>query len=885
MSFLPQAGPAPLPTETFTGPPPSFWVPLGGAARDDREVGGKAAALDRLIALGAPVPITAVLTVDAYRAFIDRADLGYFVATLPSEVAPRDLAADAEKVERAFLEAPLSDDIAGSIRGAFEHVSYGAPVAVRSSGTAEDLPGASFAGQYRSFLNLGPDELERAVRLCWASLWAPGVRSYRRAQDIADTDVAMAIVIQRMVAAESSGVAFTVDPTGARAGVVRVEVVEGLGEQLVSGEATPDVFNVRREDRVPEEEHAPSFVREVAHRSLAIEDAFGRPQDIEWSVAAGSVFILQSRPVTTTVDDGFDSVPLPEVIYTSAGVGEMLPGIVPPLIWTTNAPLLEHAFTSLYGSLGISPADRSQPMLARFRGRPALNLSRLKAAARRMPGGSGAEVERQYVGKSFTPEDEEPSLAFSQRIRRLGPGLRALRMRRRLLRDGDVFIAAADLAVALDPDHSAHSISALVSYRGHLRDLARFGVATEVAVAASAAANYRGLEIALERWLRTPDTSFAAQRLTAGTVKEQAGGCDAVLALWDLHCDYCQRADVAAAVYEGPLEQVEHRLEALGRPGLDFLHHAAEGLRRAGSTSVYGGPTWEEDRDSFWATLRRCRGLHPHESPSASMSSAATGAEGFLEDLERQLTRTWRWRASRVLTGQIVDVRRRLLRRMVQDASRFLRVREAVKSAVLRIGGEERRVTREIARRLVAEGFLPRLGDELFCSDDEFVALALGERGPRPREIARRRAAFDAMSSAPPLPELFDGLPAAAPEPDVELTDNVLRGWATSPGRVMGKARVVSDLAEARDLERGEILVGRATDPSWTPLFLSAGGIVMEEGGPLSHAAIVAREFGVPAVLAAKGATRWIRTGATVVVDGTRGTVEIVEDGCAEEVA
>jgi pyruvate,water dikinase len=196
---------------------------------------------------------------------------------------------------------------------------------------------------------------------------------------------------------------------------------------------------------------------------------------------------------------------------------------------------------------------------------------------------------------------------------------------------------------------------------------------------------------------------------------------------------------------------------------------------------------------------------------------------------------------------------------------------------VLRVGGEERRVVRELIRRLVEKGALERAGDELFLSDDELDELALGRGGPGPQTIERRRAAWEAARSAPALPEVFSGFPALEPEPATDADSGVLRGWAASPGRVTGRARVVRDVAEASDVTRGEILVGRSTDTPWTPLFLTAAAIVMEEGGPLSHAAIVAREFGRPAVLNAKGATTSIRTGMTITVDGTRGTVEICE--------
>ncbi|HEX2042801.1 MAG TPA: PEP/pyruvate-binding domain-containing protein [Acidimicrobiales bacterium] len=863
----------------------ALWQPLDGRGAMPSVVGGKAAALDRLVEHGVPVPTAAALTVEAYRAFVEGADLVPLLEGLPSKAEPTALRGGADGIVGAFLGGPLPAGVSQAIADAYAHAANGGLVAVRSSAVAEDLVSASFAGQYHSFLGVGPDGLERAIRLCWASLWAPGARAYRHAHGFDSSDLAMGIVIQAMVDADRSGVVFTVDPTSSDPGLVRVEVVEGLGERLVSGLVTPEVFHVRRSDLAVREEDAPPFVAEVARRALEIEARLGGAQDIEWSLAGGRLHILQARPVTAGPSpggDGFDASPTPGATFTSAGVGEMLPGVLPPLLWTVNGPMLNDAFAALFETLSI-PLDG--PMVVRVRGRAALNLSLLKAAARRMPRGSEAEVERQYLGRVVSDSGAEPPLRVHERLHRVRPALRALRLRRRLLRDAEVFVEAADLAVGLDPDLSGASTTSLVAYRHRLRELARRGVRTEVAVAATAAANYRGLEVVLERWLGPDDGPLAAQRLTAGRVGEQAGGCAALLSLWDVHCDYCQLPEVTRAVYEGPVDHTAQRLARLGETGVAFLQIVDAGLRLAGSAAVYSGPTWEEDPGSFWSLLRQCRGLLPEASPSATMAQAAAEGAAFADELYRRLTRSWKWRRTRILTGQIVDVRRRLLRAMVADAATYLRLREATKSAMLRLGGAERRVVSELSRRLVAEGALEREGAEWFLSDEELDDLALGRGGPGPETIERRRVAWEAARRAPALPEVFSGFPVPEPESPMAAGAGVIQGWAASPGRVTGRARVVADAAEARDVTGGEILVGRSTDPSWTPLFLTVAGIVMEEGGPLSHAAIVAREFRLPAVLNAKGATTRIRTGMRITVDGTRGTVEICEQAHVGEAA
>ena len=232
-----------------------------------------------------------------------------------------------------------------------------------------------------------------------------------------------------------------------------------------------------------------------------------------------------------------------------------------------------------------------------------------------------------------------------------------------------------------------------------------------------------------------------------------------------------------------------------------------------------------------------------------------------------------------MLTGQIVDVRRRLIGKLAKDATRFLELRERAKSALLILGGEEHRIIYESARRLVASGHLTGRTDVLFLSDDELSDMLLGGEPVQSEELVRRREAFEAARTGDDLPETFEG------EPGVEVlepaTGDTFAGWAASPGAVRGRVRVLKGLADGADLLPGDIIVAQSSDPSWTPLFLIAGGIVLEKGGPLSHAAIVAREFGLPAVLNLKGATRLFADGDEVDVDGTRGVVTRAAEAAA----
>ncbi len=300
---------------------------------------------------------------------------------------------------------------------------------------------------------------------------------------------------------------------------------------------------------------------------------------------------------------------------------------------------------------------------------------------------------------------------------------------------------------------------------------------------------------------------------------------------------------------------------------------------RSASASIYAGPTWNEIRRGSVGAETEPDGAGASERLAPARSSSP------LDDLSTRLRARWQWRLIRVITGQVIDLRWRLLRRVVDDARQFLGLREVVKAQVLVLGGVERGLTIELARRLRERGVMGAPGDEWLHADDELErGLRAGERVD-PEELDRRRAALDTFRAAGPLPHAFWGRPPQSDTDDepVHLEQDtanghlLVRGWAAAPGRVTGRARVVQHLEDSDDVEPGDILVGHATDPSWTPVLLIVGGIVMEEGGPLSHAAIVARELETPAVLHAGGATTRIPDGATIVVDGDHGTVELVE--------
>ena len=853
---------------------------LDGSTIEAGSVGGKGFALNELIGIGAPVPAAGSITTDAYGWFVRESGLDRFIADLQEEGLPdqADLELAAERVDTAFLEAPMPDDLATEIRDLADRVGEGALLAVRSSATAEDMAAASFAGQYRSYLEIGDDDaLLRAVRLVWASLWLPAPRAYRTYTGVPEDDLAMSVVVMRLVAAERAGVVFTVDPAGSESDL-RIEAVEGLGEQLVSGEVTPEAYVLPRSRA-----HRPA-VDEVLDEAIAValdlERRFDSPQDVEWAHDGDQLYVVQSRPITTISaggnDDGFDTEIGSDHAFTTAGIAESLPGVLPPLQWTTAAPLLENGFRNLFDKMNALPpvADR-RPFLARIQGRAVLSLDLMKAAATEVPGGSAEEIEQQYFGRVISESSDEASAAARgpfKGLRSMFTGFREINARRTFRFEALASIDATERLLIAPPDCDIAPIGELLAYRHRTLDLAGRLLAAEIAVAAAAAAAYRGVELFLEPQVGE-EAPGLAQQLTAGGIDP----CGAQVALHT-----CDLADEALA--NGFLPKAMSDLISEGNTVATNLEPSALGaqfvaafegeLGRSGSASVFAGETWAESRDLAWQLVGQA--LQVHQSGRPAMTDPAARYE-LLEEIGSRFATSWKWRMQRIMTAQIVDVRRRMLRRLVDDAVEFLHLRERTKSAVLALGGEVRRIHLALGQRLYTLDVLETPLDIDLLAAQELEAAFQGTF-PSRWELVRRRAVLDRLAKDDSLPQIFVGDPSRSLGDVAAPLGSTFTGWGASAGVYEGTARVITKATEP--IAPGEILVARTTDPAWTPLFLTAGAIVVEEGGPLSHAAIIARELGLPAVLNVPGLVRRLSEEGSVQlrVDGTQGIVVIIDD-------
>ncbi|MGE5210442.1 MAG: PEP-utilizing enzyme, partial [Acidobacteriota bacterium] len=495
-----------------------------------------------------------------------------------------------------------------------------------------------------------------------------------------------------------------------------------------------------------------------------------------------------------------------------AGIGEMLPGVLPPLLWQVNSHLVDQAFRAVLDGLGL-PLDSiaRRGLLRRVRDRAALDFSELQQMATQLPGGAADELERQYFGSRRTGRPVPRAEPRGGRIAGARHDLRVLVQQHRATQDAEVVCVAVAELRHRHVDLTELDDEALARYRFRLIDLGVRAMTAELASAAAAAAAYRRVELTLS-------SSFD---------DEEAG----------------RLAGMATT-----------------RPGTVAVPRAHA------SAAVFAGPTWEE-------TGRATPVATAVATPGAPASDTASDP---LEDLHHRLEGMERFGPDAPMGW----FRRSRIDRAVEEAVDHLGRREHTKAAVLELGGEVRRVHLEFGARLVARGVLEDPTDVDLLAWREIEAGLRGA-GPPPGIIARRRRWIRRYQDEGPLPVRFRGRPERQ-VPSLPAGHR-LEGWAASAGRCKDRA-VFMDRPDD-SLPTGAILLAEATDASWSPVFVRAGAIVLERGGPLSHAAILARELGVPAVLNVGAAVRSL-DGCVLTVDGSSGIVvihDVNEDGEDDE--
>ncbi|MDF2976358.1 MAG: pyruvate phosphate dikinase PEP/pyruvate-binding [Actinomycetospora sp.] len=806
------------------------------SAADVALAGGKGANLGELVRAGLPVPPGVVLTTDAYAAFVAAAGLD----------VPALAARGAEAVQAAFRAAPVPGAVAAEIRAVYADLGA-PPVAVRSSATAEDLADASFAGQQETMLDVrGEDALLDAVVRCWASLWSARAIDYRDRQGTAlaaPDDVRLAVVIQRMVDAEASGVLFTAEPTTGRRDRVVVSAAWGLGESVVGGLVATDELVVDRATfaevgrtvadktemtvstgggtaQVPvpaDRRRAPvldaAAVGELARLGVRADEHFGAPQDIEWVRADGAFALVQSRPITalpapTAPPPETWPLPYPHGVYFRASIVEQMPSPLTPLF----ADLIGPAVT---GSI--------RELLTQAMGRP-------------VPEGDIAFPTINGYAYYFYRTRGLVSLTLRTPLAIRGlnrpevrGGVRGWRERAHPSYAATVAAWAAEDLAALSSEELLDGVVAL------LRAGATYYTAVQSVIPLAATAEIAFAQF-YERLVRRAGDP-AAHVLLLGEDSEPL------------------RAERA-------LHALAMEAKASGMDDPAWRRRFREHLDRYGHTVFdldFAVPTPADDPSTLLDAIR------------FQMSDQATDPA-----VRGDRLRAGRDARARAIRSRLGPVRRRVFDALLARARTLGPVREDALADVGLAWPLMHRMLRELGGRL------PVGADDVFWLTEAELRTAIrGE--PVDPPVAERRALRRGRALVSPPQMLPRGrwltrlvgpfMPGADTPAGEELT-----GVPGSTGTVTATARVLRGPEDFGAMQPGEVLVARMTTPAWTPLFARAAAVVTDIGGPLSHSSIVAREYGIPAVLGTGSATDRLHTGDRVRVDGDTGTVRVLED-------
>lgn len=872
--------------------------------------GGKAANLGELIRAGFPVPGGFCVTTEAYALVSETTKLDLILADLAAirEDDTARLPELAAAARTTLRQASIPMSVVTAITDAYQTLCDGeavVPVAVRSSATTEDLPSASFAGQQETFLNIiGIEALLSAVQHCWASLWTERAVSYRYSRGIDPRTVRLAVVVQRMVVASVAGVLFTANPlTGKRRESI-IEANPGLGEAVVSGMTNPDHFIVHTPSGAIVERHSgdkqvviqaasgggtenikvdarsdAACLSDVQVRALAdlgadVEAHSGSPQDIEWAIdASGHIFLLQARPITTLFPLPAEAPSTDETVrvYLCFGVQQGTTRPFTPM-GISALRLLTSGFSAF---MGFPPSD---PLVGlRFVTEAAYRLFFDVTAALRTSFGrafllQAMEEAEVHAAASFHHLITDPRLTLVTWSRRtLGRALLLFFLRSRLpgyLIQAVVSPKAAFARVArlVNTMREADQLAEDAPAQVHLARAERLLFAAPRLLLRVSPVMIVGMQtFALARHLLGHlATVSECQTVLGGSPSNPTTQMN--LALWELSEQV--RADPALSllVQHTPAAQLVEDYHA-GRLPATFQQGLARFLLDYGHQGVaeldLGTPRWSEDPGAVLTSLASYQQMQDlTHAPDVQFQRAGRAAHAMVASLSRRAIQHHRIR------GWFVGV---CLRRTHSLAG----FREMPRFVVGLVLAQVRAHLVPVGKKLVEAGQLSQADDIFFLTLPE-VHEALAGTDVHTL-VETRRAAYNAELTRRhvPLVLLSDGTePVPARQSSPSFTNGTLQGTPASPGMVTGNARVIRD-PHGATLAPGEILVAPTTDPGWTPLFLTAGGLVMELGGAMAHGAIVAREYGIPAVVGVPDATSRLSTGNRISVDGTAGTVQI----------
>src|SRR5829696_195274 len=844
------------------------------ASSDIDQAGGKAANLGELKRAGLRVPPGFVMLTEAYRAYIADHQLHEQITALAA--ASDDPAGydEAAAQIKTLFEDEVSDTLRTEIAEAYAALGEDVPVAVRSSATAEDLPEASFAGQQDTFLNVsGLDDLLVAVGDCWASLWTARAMAYRARQGIDPATVSLAVIVQQMVDAESAGVMFTANPSNGRRDETVISAAWGLGESVVSGAVNTDNIVVRTSDGtivsneiadkavmsvyaqqrtqerpVPADQRkrpvlSEAEVAELAAYGTRIENHYGTPQDIEWARAAGNFWILQARPITALPEPEAAiptdwTVPEPTAMYVRASIVEQLPDPLSPLFADMIDGAVTRSLQSLFRELLQEDVIRERDV-----GLTTVN------------GYAYYRYTRSGMGRLMWKSPPAFRMLFSGGTQDRWRSYSHPRYRR-IVSDW----TARDIS-KLSTDELLAGVQELVDAAAEYYT----AVQTIIPVAATSEVLFTWCYDSVARTKDDPPAPVFLLGYDSAPIRAEKS-------LYDL------------ATWTRSHPELAESLLAL--PPQTFLETAAESQ----------DPLWHEWQTRFQAHLAGYGHVVynldfinpvPADDPVPLLETLRFFVSGKgVDPYERQQrSAARREEATAAVLTRLDAVRAMPIHRLLRWAQRVAPVREDALADVGLAWPQLRRMLAEIGRRHQQASVINEPDEEYWLRRKE-IEDGVGNFA---EQVEQRKQLWRGQLRATPpqlLPkgswgDMFRNWMPAASE---EQTGDLIKGTGASAGTITAPARVLGGPQDFGSMQPGDVLVASITTPAWTSLFAMASAVVTDIGGPLSHSSIVAREYGIPAVLGTAVATRRIRSGQLIKVDGDAGTVRLLDGQDFEEI-
>jgi len=801
-------------------------------------VGAKAFNLWRLQRWGFSIPQTVFVPMEVYSAYLvsnrlTQIEKEFIKAVEHSSALPQILRI-AQKLRRGILTGAFPEKIEREVVKCAATFTF--PLALRSSSLHEDSGRHSFAGQYLTVLDVAPapKEIGTALKQVWASQWDETVIRYLLERKIRFDKSGMGVIIQQMLTPRYSGVLFSKDPA---AGTDRllIEYVEGLNEALVSAEKTPlQLFFDRKDKKFSPKENRSAFAENLVTQSLRLEKKTQQPVDVEWAVVNSRLYFLQFRPITTSIKT---------ILWTDENVGEVIPDIVTPYSWSILKPITNRAFADFLRRLGL----RNYPpegLFGLYKGKVYFNSTAFNEL-----------INTFYISGRFRLGQIPQLFVFI---------MRALWLNRRLPRKITMHLMRCEKEHSAQKTVSEYGLSEIGRQIRTLIKRHKQTMSLHIACTVFAELYYQFLDKLCLRWLGDPAGMRADLLLTGLNEARSALSGRALLKI----AASIKKRKLQQIFLEEDYPQIETLLEQ-NPEGRDLLQQIQQFIREFGHGSSHEFelfyPRWWEDKQYIYSNLKNY-----------------LKEEGPLQWAEKQ-EKTTRLRKENLLKAQqaLPFIKRRFLKHILRKAAFFGTQRENLKQAFVKRHSILKKYLLRLGATAQKQNILDRPLDILFFTEKEIDAWTSNNGQPPLAStlvIRRKEERQKNLTARHPKRMRQLGSQWFPEAQETAQTSRTLKGIGCSPGVVQGPVRILHSAEEAHLLQKGDILVTRSTNPGWTPLFILAAAVVTEIGGALSHGAIIAREYGLPMVAALAGATKKLKDGQTVRVDGTGGEVKILND-------